>query len=78
VFVSPTKLETDRLAALAAQKELDAANEERHIARHEVDQARARDGNEAWIRSGLAAGATVIVYPDSAVRDGVAVNVRKL
>jgi HlyD family secretion protein len=40
-FVSPTKLETDRLAALAAQKELDAANEERHIAGHEVDQARA-------------------------------------
>lgn len=40
-FVSPTKLETDRLAALAAQKELDAANEERHIATHEVEQAQA-------------------------------------
>src|SRR6185436_6538637 len=40
-FVSPTKLETDRLAALAAQKELDAANEELHVARHEVEQARA-------------------------------------
>jgi HlyD family secretion protein len=40
-FVSPTKLETDRLAALAAQKELDAANEERHVAGHEVEQARA-------------------------------------
>jgi HlyD family secretion protein len=40
-FVSPTKLETDRLAVLAAQKELEAASEERHVAGHEVDQARA-------------------------------------
>ncbi len=40
-FVSPTKLETDRLAALAAQKDLDAAHEERHVAGHEVEQARA-------------------------------------
>jgi HlyD family secretion protein len=40
-FIAPTKLDTDRLAALAAQKELDAAVEERHVAGHEVDQARA-------------------------------------
>jgi HlyD family secretion protein len=40
-FVSATKLENDRLAALAAQKELDAATQEQHIARHEVEQARA-------------------------------------
>jgi HlyD family secretion protein len=40
-FVSPTKLETDRLAALAAQKELEAAMQERHVAGHEVEQARA-------------------------------------
>ncbi|MGZ5275809.1 MAG: efflux RND transporter periplasmic adaptor subunit [Caldimonas sp.] len=40
-FVSPTKLETDRLAALAAQKEVEAAAQERHVAGHEVDQARA-------------------------------------
>jgi HlyD family secretion protein len=40
-FVSATKLDTERLAALAAQKELDAANEERHVAGHEVEQARA-------------------------------------
>ena len=39
-FVSTTKLENDRLAALAAQKELDAATQERHIARHEAEQAR--------------------------------------
>ena len=39
-FVSLTKLETDRLAALAAQKDLEAAVEERHVAGHEVEQAR--------------------------------------
>jgi len=40
-FVSPTKLESDRLAALAAQKELDAAIQERHVTVHEVEEARA-------------------------------------
>jgi len=40
-FVAATKLETDRLAVLAAQKELDAAVEELHVAGHEVEQARA-------------------------------------
>lgn len=40
-FVAAQKLETDRLAALAAQKELDTAVEERHIASHEVELARA-------------------------------------
>jgi HlyD family secretion protein len=40
-FVAQTKLETDRLALLAAQKELDMALEERHVSGHEVEQARA-------------------------------------
>jgi HlyD family secretion protein len=40
-FVSETKLDNDRLAALAAQKELEAASEDRHVAQHEVEQARA-------------------------------------
>lgn len=40
-FVSPTKLDTDRLAVQAAQKDLDAAAQERHVAGHEVEQARA-------------------------------------
>lgn len=40
-FVAPTKLETDRLTVLAAQKDLDAAVEEGHVAAHEVEQARA-------------------------------------
>jgi HlyD family secretion protein len=43
-FVSPTRLETDRLAALAAQKELDAATSDRSAAGHEVEQARAALG----------------------------------
>lgn len=40
-FVAPTKLETDRLTVLAAQKELDVAVEDSHVATHEVEQARA-------------------------------------
>jgi HlyD family secretion protein len=40
-FVAPTKLETDRLAALAAQKEVEAAAAERHVAMHDLEQARA-------------------------------------
>ena len=40
-FVSATKLDTDRLALQAAQKDLDAAAQERHVASHAIDQARA-------------------------------------
>ncbi len=40
-FVSSAKLDTDRLAALAAQRELDAAMQERHVALHQLDEARA-------------------------------------
>ncbi len=40
-FVAPTRLETERLAVQAAQKDLEAATEEGHIAAHEVEQARA-------------------------------------
>jgi HlyD family secretion protein len=40
-FVSPTKLDNDRLAAEAARKDLDAANEEGRVAAYEVQQARA-------------------------------------
>lgn len=40
-FVAPTRLETERLAVQAAQRDLEAATEEGHIAAHEVEQARA-------------------------------------
>ena len=40
-FVATTKLETERLAVQAAQKDLEAAVEEGHVAAHEVEQARA-------------------------------------
>ncbi len=43
-FVAPTKIDADRLAAQAAQKELDTAVENDHVARHELDQARAALG----------------------------------
>jgi HlyD family secretion protein len=51
-FVSPSKIESDRLATDAARAELDAATEGERIARHELAQARAalsavRDGSSA-------------------------------
>ncbi len=38
----------------------------------------ARNGSAAWIKSGLATGQQVIVYPPAAVRDGVRVAARKV
>ena len=37
-----------------------------------------RNGSDAWIRSGLAPGQQVIVYPPATVRDGVRVAARKV
>ncbi|MGM9489184.1 efflux RND transporter periplasmic adaptor subunit [Ideonella sp. YS5] len=55
-FVSPTKLDNDRLGTLAAQKELDAAQAQRRVAEHEVEQARAA---LSAVRSPGGAGARV-------------------
>ncbi len=51
-FVAPTKIDADRLASQAAQKELDTAVESDHVARHELDLARAALGA---VRGGSAA-----------------------
>ena len=40
-FISPNKFDSDRLGVQAAQQELDAATEDRHMADHAVEQARA-------------------------------------
>jgi HlyD family secretion protein len=40
-FVAPTQAEADRLAAVATQRELEAAVAEQHASGHELDQARA-------------------------------------
>ena len=40
-FISANQLDTDRLAVRAAQKELDSARQDHHVAGHELDQARA-------------------------------------
>jgi HlyD family secretion protein len=52
-FVAPTKLDADRLAAQAAQKELETAADSEHMARHDLEQARAALGA---VRSRSAAG----------------------
>ncbi|MGE4050174.1 MAG: efflux RND transporter periplasmic adaptor subunit [Piscinibacter sp.] len=41
-------------------------------------QLGARNGQEAWIESGLAPGAQVIVYPPAATRDGLRVKPRQV
>jgi HlyD family secretion protein len=43
-FVAPTKLEDDRLAVAAARKEIEASEQERHVAEHDLEQARAALG----------------------------------
>lgn len=48
-FISANQLDTDRLAVRAAQKELDSAVQDHHVAGHERDQARAA---LAAVRSG--------------------------
>lgn len=40
-FVAAAKLEADRLAVQAAQKDLESATQEKHVATHELEQARA-------------------------------------
>jgi HlyD family secretion protein len=44
-FIAPTKLDGDRLAVQAAQKELEAAVDGEHIARHDLEQARVALGS---------------------------------
>jgi HlyD family secretion protein len=40
-FVSPIKLETDRLQLKASERELDTAKQDEHIARHDLEEAKA-------------------------------------
>ena len=49
--------------------------EQGHARLREVEVA-ARNGVEAWVRTGLAPGTTVIVYPDAKLKDGDAVKAR--
>jgi HlyD family secretion protein len=57
-FVAPTKLDADRLAQQAAARELDTATQERHMAEHDLEQARATLGA---LRQPAAAGRSVEV-----------------
>jgi HlyD family secretion protein len=59
-FVAATKLESDRLATVAAQKDLEASVQEHDIARHELEQARAA---LAVVRQGVADRPFVVRAP---------------
>ncbi len=52
-FVAPIRLDNERLAVQAAQREIDAAVQEHHVAQHELEQTRA-----ALQASGGASGTT--------------------
>ena len=56
-FVAPTKIDADRLAAQAAQKELDTAVDGEHVARHELEQARAALSAVRGATGGMGGGA---------------------
>lgn len=56
-FIAVTKLETDRLAVLAATKEIDAATADQHVATHDLEQARAALGAVRQSAQGAAPGA---------------------
>jgi HlyD family secretion protein len=62
-FIAPTKLDADRLAMLAAGKELEAAQQERHVAEHDLEQARAAQG---------AMRASLVALPSGRARGGPA------
>jgi HlyD family secretion protein len=49
--------------------------EQGHARLREVEIS-ARNGTQAWIRTGLTPGTTVIVYPDAKLKDGEAVRPR--
>lgn len=47
-----------------------------HRARLQLVEVGARNNNEAWLRSGLTPGQSVLVYPPATIRDGRKVHVR--
>jgi HlyD family secretion protein len=47
-------------------------------ARLQPVEVAARNGTQAWIRSGLQPGQDVVIYPSAAVRDGTRVQRRKV
>jgi HlyD family secretion protein len=72
-FIAPTRVDNDRLAVQAAQRELEMATDGEHIARHDLEQARAallavRDASGSGARGG----------PEFVVRAPVAGRVLKV
>lgn len=79
-FIAPTKLDADRLAEQAAQKELDTAVQERHVAAHDLEQARAAASAVAAAqgdagRAPVGAARTVAAFPVRAPVGGTVLRV---
>lgn len=62
-FVAPTKIDSDRLAEMAAAREVQAARAEQHVATHEVEQARAAVGAARSPPGATASGAFAVRAP---------------
>lgn len=62
-FVAPTKIDADRLAVRAAASDLQAATEGEHVARHELEQARAALGAYGAAAGGRATGGFALRSP---------------
>lgn len=73
--VAGTTRETKGLIKAPAQFAVFVADGGR--ARQTAVELGARNGSEAWIRSGLTSGQQVIAYPPATVRDGLRIAVRK-
>jgi HlyD family secretion protein len=65
-FVAPTKVDNDRLAVQAAQRELESAEQGRHVAVHELEQARAALLTQR--QAGAPAGSAFVVRAPTAGR----------
>ena len=59
-LIAPIKVETDRLATLGAQREVDGAAAERRVAAHAVEQAQAALGNVPLSGGGGGGGGALV------------------
>ena len=65
-FVAPTKVDNDRLAVQAAQRELESAEQGKHVAGHELEQAQAALTTQR--QAGSPAGSAFVVRAPTAGR----------
>jgi HlyD family secretion protein len=78
VFPLPVEAAADTVAVDAERRRMAVFTVEGGRARQVEVTLGGRNGSQAWVLKGLTPGASVIVYPGTAVSDGVRVAVRKV